>query len=137
MCSRRTSVLLGQLRQDGELPGWSAVMDGHQLFRRGRQRRPDQRYLSVKQCARRMDILCGYPQRLGESSRVRMRREVSEGVLVAVVHCGPTGHGVCVDGASFKQLREVSVSQTLVLRGDFKLDDICQKAKQISGGCQG
>lgn len=62
--------------------------------------------------------------RLGESLRVRMRRDASEGVIVVVVHCRPTSHGEGVDGASFKQLMEVSVSQTLVLRADFKLDDI-------------
>lgn len=112
--------------------GWTPALQERQA----EETRPEV-YLSVKQCARRMDILCGIGNRPGESSRVRMRREVSEGVLMVVVHGGPTGHGVCVDGASFKQLREASVSQTLVLRGDFKLDDICRKAKQISGGCQG
>lgn len=63
-------------------------------------------------------------KRLGESLRVRMRREVSEGVIMVVVHCRPTSHGEGVDGASFKP-----VSQTLVLRGHFKLDDIYWKAK--------
>lgn len=65
--------------------------------------------------------------RLGESLRVRMRREVSDGVIMVVVHCRSTSHGKGVDGASFKQLMEVAAPQTLVLEGDFKLDDICWK----------
>lgn len=57
-----------------------------------------------------------------------MGREVSEGVIMVVVHCRSPSHGEGVEGPSFKLLMEVSVSQTLALRADFKLDDICWKA---------
>jgi len=57
-----------------------------------------------------------------------MRREVSEGVIMAVAYCRPTSRGEGVDGGCFKQVMEVSVSQMLVVRGEFKLSDICWKA---------
>lgn len=101
VCSHRTSNILGIAEarcgscMHGVLAGWTQVLQESQAeelrIRAGV-------CLNVKQYFRWIDILYGRGNSLSESLRVRMRREVGEGVMV-VVHCRPTSERV--DGASF------------------------------------
>ena len=77
-----------------------------------------------------MELFYGMSDRLAQSLWVRKKGEVFKGdIVVGVCYIAPDQ---CeVDKVFFKQIKEVSRLQTLVLMGDVNPPDICWKGNTV------